>query len=486
MRELAQHYERMRRSHPGGELVVVFDIDGTILDLRHLVHHVLLGYDRQHHTDWFHGLRADDIDVHENRVEGFLAERPMPDAVREAVLAWYLERRWQPEAMLAAHRPYRGVLDVIRWFQLQPGTDVALNTGRPEVLRADTLRCLNTLGQEYRVYFDSDLLHMNSGDWEEGVADSKVDGLRALRAAGRRVVAVVDNEPANLDAIARSGVCDDALLLHADTIYESAAQRRAGTVSGRSYDVTALISERGLPGHVQLVWHGVNDVANLRQFLASAVRWCECDVRVDPLDRLVLRHDSFDETPWSPEERCPDLAETLVAVTGRDRAVKLDLKTGGEGLDRVLGLLDDLGVDDEDLWFNGGIESLGEEGFRKLRAARPGAVVQCPIDFLTPLVLGAPAHARAVLAGIGEWGIDRVSLAWGGPHARTVFDRLDRWGHDVNLYAVPDLESFLQAALLLPTSLTADFNFPAWHYFGRGSGERQAYHRYRRAADPAA
>jgi hypothetical protein len=33
----------------------------------------------------------------------------------------------------------------------------------------------------------------------------------------------------------------------------------------------------------------------------------------------------------------------------------------------------------------------------------------------------------------------------------------------MNIYAVPDLVAFLQAALLLPRSLTADFNFPQWH-----------------------
>ena len=49
----------------------------------------------------------------------------------------------------------------------------------------------------------------------------------------------------------------------------------------------------------------------------------------------------------------------------------------------------------------------------------------------------------------------------------------------MNIYAVPDLEAFLQAALLLPRSLTADFNFPQWHYFGRGSGERRDYYQYR-------
>lgn len=46
----------------------------------------------------------------------------------------------------------------------------------------------------------------------------------------------------------------------------------------------------------------------------------------------------------------------------------------------------------------------------------------------------------------------------------------------MNLYAVPDFESFVRALLLLPTSVTADFNFPEWGYYGRGSGERLRYH----------
>ena len=61
-------------------------------------------------------------------------------------------------ALLAAHRPYQGVLDVIQWFQIQPDKSVALNTGRPEHLRAQTLQSLNALGGEYRVEFSSELL----------------------------------------------------------------------------------------------------------------------------------------------------------------------------------------------------------------------------------------------------------------------------------------------------------------------------------------
>jgi len=54
---------------------------------------------------------------------------------------------------------------------------------------------------------------------------------------------------------------------------------------------------------------------------------------------------------------------------------------------------------------------------------------------------------------------------------------LEEGGWPVNIYGIPDLEAFLEASLLLPRSV-ADFNFPNWHYFGRGSGQHRAYHRY--------
>ena len=45
-----------------------------------------------------------------------------------------------------------------------------------------------------------------------------------------------------------------------------------------------------------------------------------------------------------------------------------------------------------------------------------------------------------------------------------IVDLTDRWGFDINIYNVPDLESFLKAVLQQPRSVTSDFNFPKWHY----------------------
>jgi hypothetical protein len=55
-----------------------------------------------------------------------------------------------------------------------------------------------------------------------------------------------------------------------------------------------------------------------------------------------------------------------------------------------------------------------------------------------------------------------------------------------HFYNVPDLESSLQAALVLLRSLTSDFNFPQWDYFDRGSGPDNVYHRYADAGTGAA
>lgn len=477
MRSLADHYARYRTAHPDDRLLIVFDIDGTILDMRHMVCHVLHEYDEAHGTTWFSELRASDIDVHENEIERLLDARGLPAAAHDEVTAWYHARRWASDAVLVAHRPYRGVLEVIRWFQIQPSTSVALNTGRPESLRDETLRSLNALGREYKVSFTDALLHMNPHGWETDVAATKVAGLRRFQQDGYRIVAAVDNEPEIIEALAAADESGEILFLHADTLYQSRRTPTPRTVGGRSYDLTSLVSEQALPRHVQLVWHGVNDEANLRQFLASPVRWGEMDVRRGPQGQLVLRHDGFDAQSALPGERLLTLDRTLATLREAGRGMKLDLKDA-DAIDDVLALVDQLGLSDDDLWFNGRLDLLGEKGLRTIAAAHPGATLQCPIDFFGPLMVAMPDEARRLLGTLRQWGVGRFSVGWTHPQARLLSERLEDWGYEMNLYAVPDLEQFLRAVLMLPRSITADFNFPEWHYYGRGAGYNGDYHRY--------
>lgn len=473
MRELAAHYGRMRAKYPEDTLLIVFDVDGTIIDTRILIAHVLQEFDRAHQTQFFSGLTAKDVRVHESDIEPLLTRLSVPEERHGEIVDWYNQQRWTTSAIMSGHRPFRGVLEVIRWFQIQPKTLVALNTAKPERLRADTLRSLNALGQEFRVTCDTNLLMMNRRELGEGIAESKAAGVTALMTTGRRVIAYIDNEPENLQAVAEAFPGGGILLLHADTIFRT--QRKLapqGTVRGKSFDLTELISEDALPRHIQFVWHGINSDENLRQFLASHIHWAEIDVRTEPGNgELILRHDAFDETKRKTNEGLYRFADGLKRLRDHNRNVKIDFKEGGAVVDRVLELVKSLGFKDEQLWFNGNIERVQEEGFRQIAAAYPSSIRQCPIDFLAPLIIGIPSKAREIADMLTGWGINRFSVGWLTGGKQQVLDQMDRWNLDVNIYDIPDLEAFLQAVLLVPRSITSDFNFPKWNYYGHGSGE---------------
>jgi len=261
-----------------------------------------------------------------------------------------------------------------------------------------------------------------------------------------------------------------------------------GTAAGRRRELRPPIAEADLPDSVELVWHGVNDRANLRHFLASPVRWGECDVRRDPEGRLALRHDPFaSSAPPVPGGQPAALMadEFLRAALDGGKRVKLDIKEP-DVTDELMELVGHSGAAGNDLWFNGRVDVLGREAFQRLRWACPAATVQCPIDALAPAIVANPRRARAALDKLADWGIDRFSLAWGTAPTALLLDQLDRWSHEVNLYAVDNLDEFLQAVMLLPRSVTSDFNFPEWHYFGRGAGRGGRYHRYHLEQAPSA
>ena len=480
MEELASQYQKSRHQFPEDRLMILFDIDGTILDMRYMVLHVLQAFDKEHDARFFRKLQVSDIRVHENQVDSLLAELQIAAEKQREILDWYNQHRWSSECILHSHNPLSGVLEVIRWFQLQPNTFAGLNTGRPESLRSDTLRSLNELGKEYKVQFSNELLHMNPSGWEQEVGNAKVAGVRHFQAAGYRVFAFVDNEPDNLQAVSKINPDHRILLLHANTIFESKRVKLPShTVKGKKYDLTELIAEKALPQHIQFVWHGINDEINLRQFLASEIMWGECDVRLDPIgDELILRHDSFVENPLELDEEWLSLDRLLDRLCKSGKSIKFDLKAGGTLVDQVLESVNRYCFDDTRLWFNGNVERMQEQGIRKLASRHPNAILQCPADFLAPLICGAPEKAKEILDMFTTWGINRFSVDWQNQNMRTFFDQMDKWAFQVNIYNVPDLESFLQAVLLMPRSITSDFNFPKWHYYGRGSGQDDEQYEY--------
>ncbi len=482
MARLARHYDRMRARYPNDELLILLDIDGSIVDMVERVKRILRSYDEEHGTQLLRDLGGDATWESAGRVDRVLARLNLPVRQFQRVREWYAQHRWSPGG-----RPEvcRGVMEMIRWFQIQPRTHVGINTGRPESERAETLRALNEAGAAYRVRFTDDLLYMNRCGWGERVAESKVRGVRRFREAGFRVIVVADNEPENLRAIAEADDAHEILLLHADTLYDGARSALpAGTAAGVWYDITQLITPKALfsggalPRAVQFVWHGVNDEANIRQFISSNVEWAELDVRTDGRGRLVLRHDSLLQTPRQEGEELVRLDDVLSRLKRLGKAVKLDLKEDGGAVDAAIELVRRHRYPVERLWLNGYIEVLGEAGFKKLAGAFPGAIVQCPIGFVAPLIAVLPDQGERVLRMLRGWGITRFSAEWKTPELARLLERMETWGFETNIYNVPDLASFLRAVLLQPRSITADFNFPQWHYFGRGSGEDLRRHEY--------
>jgi hypothetical protein len=99
--------------------------------------------------------------------------------------------------------------------------------------------------------------------------------------------------------------------------------------------------------------------------------------------------------------------------------------------------------------------------------------MQCPVDALGYLIMSSPSEARRYLSMYSRWGINRFSVNWKTSESRRLIIQLQNWGYDVNIYNVPDLESFLQATLLLPRSITSYFNFPKWFYKGIGEEDEK-------------
>ena len=456
---MASHYQWMRSKYPGEQLIVLFDIDGTIVDLRHMVLRLLREYDQKRGTSYFRNLGLSDINVNENQIETLLEVIPhLSEDTKDDVICWYRKRYWDSDVMLESHRPYAGVMEVMRWFQIQPGTSVGINTARTERLRKDTVRSLNELGSEFKVHFRDDLVYMSPYPWDKEIGHTKCEGIRYFQDGGYRVVAFIDNEPANLEAVAEMEGAGNVLLLHADTLFETARSRLPRTtVSGDTYDITQLASPEELPRHVQFVWHGINDRKSLDRFFNSDVQWCEAAVRTDPATgALVLSLDPIDEAV--PSELM-ELSELLDSSFAAGRSVKLDIMENGATLSKLITQVRSRGGDFHGLWFSASVDVLGEDGFRTLRREFPNAIIQCPVDFMAPLILAMPGEAQGILSTVTDWGVNRVSINWKNLLRRQVLDALESWGYEINIYNIPDLESFLKAALLLPTSLTADFSF---------------------------
>ncbi|MFW9902973.1 MAG: HAD family hydrolase [Candidatus Thorarchaeota archaeon] len=466
IKELANYYNKLRQEVRNEKLLIIFDIDGTIVDMRYAIYYVLKSYDDINQTTFFEKLQIKDIDLHENRIQDLLILLLVPPWAHKNIINYYQNQLWSYETILNAHKPFQGVFEVIRWFQIQY-TAVGLNTGRPETLRDETLQSLNTLGKEFRVKFDDKFLWMRKSPSEEDVPNSKAEGVKYFQEIGYKVFAFIDNEPENLAIISTIDPQNEILLLHANTLFVSRRKKKEPKMlSGKYYDVIDLLPENHLPKHIQFVWQSMSNRSDFPTYLLSNVQWAGLLVTKDnDSSEIVLGIDQVSYYYNEFKNRKLPLVTALEILQSNNKSAKIDIPQNREFLDEIIQIVQQSQLTQENIWFHGNIEILKPNGFKKLSQTFPEAIIQCSIDPYLSMLLSKPWTVKKKLDQFSEYGINRFSIQSNAPEKSQILDQLEEWSYECNIYKVLDLESFLQAILLLPTSISSDFNFPRWKYF---------------------
>jgi hypothetical protein len=301
---------------------------------------------------------------------------------------------------------------------------------------------------------------MNDRDWDNAER-SKIEGIRYFKDRGYRVVAMIDNEPENLEAIDESEKAEDILLLHADKLLNSRSDNLPDdSVRGEDFRVSELIQGQTRPEHVTFVQDGLTDRTYLNNFLNSSVHWGNMTVREQPEGGdLILRQESFKQNPYSSEEELLSLGTGLDVLESSPKGLLLDLHVSPENLENLIERLSRRNLKDNNLGFRIELGPLRPNDIGKLRTSFPESRLQFPVNFLSDIILGEETKAGMLLRWIrDELNVDEFSVDWQVFRKRDLLKQLQSWNLPVNLRNVPNLEQFLKAALLLPDSITVDLN----------------------------
>lgn len=226
-RVLLNHHECSLQRFPDQRLLVLFDVDGTFLDMRLALAGLLRAYDAAHGSAYFGALDPDTMDPFGRGIEDVLIRCRVPAGEQPQVLAWHQNERRRGDIGRLAHAPYQGLLWLAGWLHGQPRTAVGINSARPEFLRQDTLRCLNGLAAGSGLCLMDGLAWFTPHGWRDDVFASKLAAITQAQRRGDRVIAMIDSNPALLAGLAAADHGDDMLLLYsADLLHLPAAPAR--------------------------------------------------------------------------------------------------------------------------------------------------------------------------------------------------------------------------------------------------------------------
>ena len=229
------HLERFLGDSSCSKCIVLFDIDGTLLDTRHLICNVLHQYDKAFNTSLFSHLDVRHVTCHESNIAPLLTQLNVHKKQHKQILDWFEQKCWEEKTIRNHHQPYPRVFHHIKQLR-DLNVDVILVTGRPESYRHPTLESINYFASQEGIVFAQEELNMNPRTWSDGPPSSKRNTAQRYIREGFTILAVFDNEPDSIQMY--SELIDDSqtLLMHADTIYKSSRfLLPKSTVSGFGY-----------------------------------------------------------------------------------------------------------------------------------------------------------------------------------------------------------------------------------------------------------
>lgn len=455
---LTKHYDIAALEDPANHKLLLLDIDGTILDIRAAIYHLLKQYDIAHQREFFHKLAPSLMQHAGASIHDVMKKLGISKKIQSAVAQW-VDQSFYSQIDLHQQLPMqKGAFELIRWFQMQPMTCVALISGRRQQQLDHLLTMLNRLSAPYGVQFSADMLHLRPDEWPDSVAAHKVACVRKLQKSGYQIVAMLDSEPANLAAVAGADDLQPFFLMHSDTVSLSNPDLLPNHMQEITlYERITQVARRELPPDTQLVWRSIKTRDELKSYLASDIEWAELDVYADSAGKhFSMQPAPIPKTAAEAKGKGIALDEALHMLKAMDRSVQISLHMPPAAFPLFLAQIEQHQFEPDKLCFSMAPEHLNADSTRLLLHAYPNTTLQCPIDSWGTAA-DSPATLRLRLNRAASLGINRFSLTSGHPNLQAICMLLTTHGFQFNIHSVNDRHSLWQALPLEPRSITGDF-----------------------------
>lgn len=442
---LAAHVERRRRLAPEAELAVLIDVDGSLLDLRPGLVALLNAWDAARGTESFRGLEPAEFDAGEAGLRRLFERRGLDHAARAELLVECERFAWSPQAVLGAHQPCLGMLEVLRWMQMQPGVFVVLNSSRPDAQREETLQALRTLCRHYGMGLAEDRVHLNpAGDGSGGVR-SKLAGIEHFKARGLVPIAVVDDDARALEQIGRHLVGDDVLCLVAKPFGRPSGAltaRAPGTDDPSSVPVSAASIAA-----VSILWDGLATMDDLELFGAANVPWAQVTIVRDSCGQLGTRPAA------GPALEFEELVGAF-AQLGRGLRLSFEEPTAAS---RALGSVGLLRFPWEHVSVHLRSDQLTSAWFERLEPYSEHIAIAVDGAFLAPLSSVAPDLAASALLRLRDLGVARLVVPSDAVELAAFAPLVRASGLELELSTRGGIAPYVDAVLAGPDAVSTEF-----------------------------